>query len=142
MATIGYHCSHEQFAPSKLLAYVRRAEAAGFRAAMCSDRFHPWSDRRGKSGFAFPRLGTVLQATALPFGVVNAPGHQYHPAVIAHAAATLHSPRTHDLYLIVTGPEGFYSGGREDAEHTIAWLEEGVPGFTVTTTCKRAATAS
>jgi probable non-F420 flavinoid oxidoreductase len=30
-----------------------------------------------------------LQATSLPFGVVNAPGQRYHPAIIAQAAATL-----------------------------------------------------
>ncbi|MDY3558078.1 TIGR03885 family FMN-dependent LLM class oxidoreductase [Gemmata sp. JC673] len=89
MATIGYHCSHEQFAPSELLRYVRRAEQAGFRAAMCSDHFHPWSERQGQSGFAWSWLGAALQATALPFGTVNAPGQRYHPAVIAQAAATL-----------------------------------------------------
>ncbi len=32
MATIGYHASHEQFAPSELLGFVRSAERAGFRA--------------------------------------------------------------------------------------------------------------
>lgn len=89
MATIGYHCSHEQFAPSELLRHARRAEAAGFTAAMCSDHFHPWSDRQGQSGFAFAWLGAALQATSLPFGVVNAPGQRYHPAVVAQAAATL-----------------------------------------------------
>jgi probable non-F420 flavinoid oxidoreductase len=89
MAVIGYHCSHEQFAPSDLLGYVRRAEAAGFRAAMCSDHFHPWSARQGQSGFAWSWLGAALHATALPFGTVNAPGERYHPAVVAQAAATL-----------------------------------------------------
>ena len=32
MPTIGYHASHEQFAPSELLACVRTAERAGFAA--------------------------------------------------------------------------------------------------------------
>ena len=41
MATIGYGCSHEQFAPSELLGYVRRAERAGFRAAMPHKCTHP-----------------------------------------------------------------------------------------------------
>jgi len=89
MATIGYHCSHEQFRPSELLAYVRRAEAAGFQAAMCSDHFYPWGERQGQSGFAWSWLGAALQATGLSFGVVNAPGQRYHPAIIAQAAATL-----------------------------------------------------
>ncbi len=30
-----------------------------------------------------------MQATALPFGVVNAPGQRYHPAIIAQAIGTL-----------------------------------------------------
>ena len=89
MAIVGYHCSHEQFAPGELLGYVRRAERAGFRAAMCSDHFHPWLPGQGQSGFAWAWLGAALQATSLPFGVVNAPGQRYHPAVIAQAVATL-----------------------------------------------------
>jgi probable non-F420 flavinoid oxidoreductase len=86
---IGYHASHEQFTPSELLAYVREAEHAGFGGAMCSDHFAPWSASQGQSGFAWSWLGAAMQATALPFGVVNAPGWRYHPAVIAQAAATL-----------------------------------------------------
>lgn len=89
MAMIGYHCSHEQFRPSELLGYVRRAEAAGFQAAMCSDHFYPWGERQGQSGFAWSWLGAALQASGLSFGVVNAPGQRYHPAIIAQAAATL-----------------------------------------------------
>lgn len=89
MATIGYHASHEQYRPSQLLTYVQAAEAAGFGAAMCSDHFYPWSERQGQSGFAWSWLGAALQATKLPFGVVNAPGGRYHPALIAQAAATL-----------------------------------------------------
>lgn len=89
MATIGYHASHEQFRPGDLLRYVRLAEQAGFRAAMCSDHFHPWSERQGQSGFAWSWLGAALEATSLSFGVVNAPGQRYHPAIIAQAAATL-----------------------------------------------------
>ncbi len=89
MAQIGYHASHEQFPPGDLLTYIQRAEQAGFQAAMCSDHFTPWSERQGQSGFAWAWLGAALQATALSFGVVNAPGQRYHPAIIAQAAATL-----------------------------------------------------
>jgi probable non-F420 flavinoid oxidoreductase len=89
MTAIGFHASHEQVAPGELLAAVREAEAAGFTHAMCSDHFSPWSERQGESGFAWSWLGAALQATSLPFGVVNAPGQRYHPAVIAQAAATL-----------------------------------------------------
>jgi probable non-F420 flavinoid oxidoreductase len=86
---IGYHASHEQLPPSALLRCVAAAEAAGFQAAMCSDHFAPWSSRQGHSGFAWSWLGAALQATGLSFGVVNAPGQRYHPAIVAQAAATL-----------------------------------------------------
>jgi coenzyme F420-dependent glucose-6-phosphate dehydrogenase len=86
---LAYHASHEQFAPSRLLALVRRAESAGFDAATCSDHFHPWSARQGHSGYAWSWLGAALQATSLGLGVVTAPGQRYHPAILAQAAATL-----------------------------------------------------
>ena len=89
MTRFGYHASHEQYLPSRLLEYVRAAEQAGFQGAMCSDHFHPWLEEQGHSGFAWSWLGAALQATSLSFGVVNAPGWRYHPAIIAQAAATL-----------------------------------------------------
>lgn len=89
MTLFGFHASHEQHAPDRLLAHVRAAEAAGFAGAMCSDHFHPWIDEEGQSGFAWSWLGAALQATNLSFGTVNAPGWRYHPAIIAQAAATL-----------------------------------------------------
>lgn len=58
---------------------------------MCSDHFAPWSPRQGHSGFAWAWLGAAMQATSIPFGVVNAPGQRYHPAIIAQAIATLGS---------------------------------------------------
>jgi probable non-F420 flavinoid oxidoreductase len=89
VAAIGFHASHEQAPPSELLVAACQAEAAGFSHAMCSDHFSPWSERQGESGFAWSWLGAALQVTALPFGVVTAPGQRYHPAVTAQAAATL-----------------------------------------------------
>ena len=86
---IGFHASHEQFGPDRLLGLVQAAEAAGFDAAMCSDHWAPWSEAQGESGFAWSWLGAALQATTIPFGVVNAPGQRYHPAIIAQATATL-----------------------------------------------------
>jgi alkanesulfonate monooxygenase SsuD/methylene tetrahydromethanopterin reductase-like flavin-dependent oxidoreductase (luciferase family) len=56
MTVYGFHASHEQVPPADLLAAVVRAEQAGFTAAMCSDRFSPWSERQGESGFAWGRL--------------------------------------------------------------------------------------
>ena len=87
--TIGFHASHEQFRPDRLLRLVQAAEAAGFDAAMCSDHWGPWSEEQGESGFAWSWLGAAMATTSLPFGVVNAPGQRYHPAIIAQAAATL-----------------------------------------------------
>ena len=89
MTRIGFHCSHEQIPPRELLRAARLAEQAGFAAAMSSDHFSPWSERQGESGFAWSFLGAALEATSLPFGVVNAPGQRYHPAIVAQAAASL-----------------------------------------------------
>ena len=89
MTLFGIHASHEQVPPSTLLAAVQAAEAGGFDAAMSSDHFSPWSERQGHSAFAWSWLGAALEATSLPFGIVNAPGQRYHPAIVAQAASTL-----------------------------------------------------
>jgi coenzyme F420-dependent glucose-6-phosphate dehydrogenase len=86
---IGFHCSHEQHAPSALLRYATLAAKAGFRHAMCSDHWAPWSLRQGHSGYTWSWLGAALQGTPLTFGTVCAPGQRYHPAIIAQATATL-----------------------------------------------------
>lgn len=85
---LGWHASHEQFAPSRLLDLAGRAEAAGFDAAKSSDHFKPWSPH-GQSGFAWAWLGAALARTAFPIGSITAPGVRYHPAIVAQAAATL-----------------------------------------------------
>ena len=89
MTTYGFHASHEQVAPSRLLEDVRSAERAGFDMAMCSDHFAPWSERQGHSGFTWSWLGAALATTSLRLGCVNAPGQRYHPAIVAQATATL-----------------------------------------------------
>ena len=89
MTVYGIHASHEQIPPTDLLTAMIAAERAGFGAAMCSDHFSPWSARQGQSAFAWSWLGAALQATNLSFGVVNAPGQRYHPAIIAQAIGTL-----------------------------------------------------
>lgn len=86
---IGFHASHEQFAPSRLLELAQRAEAAGFEVLFSSDHFHPWSTRQGQSGFSFAWLAAALQATSLPARSICCPFGRYHPAVVAQAAATL-----------------------------------------------------
>src|SRR4051812_43373540 len=89
MTVIGFHCSHEQISPAQLLKDVQHAEQAGFTAGMSSDHFSPWSERQGESGFAWSFLGAALATTNIPFGVVNAPGQRYHPAIIAQSISTL-----------------------------------------------------
>lgn len=119
MTLLGYHASHEQFAPGALLGHVRRAEAAGFDCAKSSDHFHPWSARQGQSGFAWSWLGAVMQATALPFGVVSAPGYRYHPAILAQAAATLCEMFPGRLWLALGSGEAI-----NEAITGVAWPEK------------------
>jgi coenzyme F420-dependent glucose-6-phosphate dehydrogenase len=119
MARIGFHASHEQFAPSELLRLVREAEAAGFDCAMSSDHFRPWGPAQGQSGFAWSWLGAALQATDLPFGVISAPGYRYHPAILAQAAATLCEMYPGRLWLTLG------SGQRLNEDLTgVAWPEK------------------
>ncbi len=91
MTRIGYAAMLEQFHPTDLLDWCVQAEAAGFTAGfMVSEHFHPWTPEQGQSAFAWSFMGALGQRTGLPFGsAVTCPGFRYHPAVIAHAAATL-----------------------------------------------------
>ena len=89
MPILGFHASHEQLPPSRLLEAVKHAEQAGFDAAMCSDHLEPWSVRQGHSGYAWSWLGAALEATQFTLGVVTAPGQRYHPAIQAQKMATL-----------------------------------------------------
>lgn len=86
---LGFHASHEQVAPSQLLADVQHAERAGFDMAMCSDHFSPWSTRQGHAGYTWAWLGAALATTGLELGCVSAPGQRYHAAVVAQKIATL-----------------------------------------------------
>jgi G6PDH family F420-dependent oxidoreductase len=91
MTKIGYAAMLEQFHPTDLLDYCAAAEDAGFDAGfMVSEHFHPWTPTQGQSAFAWSFMGALGTRTSLPFGTaVTCPGFRYHPAVIAHAAATL-----------------------------------------------------
>jgi probable non-F420 flavinoid oxidoreductase len=107
---IGFHCSHEQHPPSALLRHARLAAAAGFREAMCSDHFHPWSERQGHSAFTWSWLGAALSSTSMSFGTVCAPGGRYHPAIVAQAAATLAEMYPGRLWLAVGSGERLNEG--------------------------------
>jgi coenzyme F420-dependent glucose-6-phosphate dehydrogenase len=91
MTVCSYHASHEQFAPSELLQWMRRAEAAGFGGGFSSDHLQPWGGAQGHSGFAWSWLGSALQATRkLTFSLITVPGGwRYQPVVLAQAIATL-----------------------------------------------------
>ncbi|MEP7082096.1 MAG: TIGR03557 family F420-dependent LLM class oxidoreductase [Chloroflexota bacterium] len=91
MTKIGYAAMLEQFHPNDLLDWCEQAEAAGFSAGFqVSEHFHPWTPQQGQAAFAWSFMGALGQRTKLPFGTaVTCPGFRYHPAVIAHAAATL-----------------------------------------------------
>jgi coenzyme F420-dependent glucose-6-phosphate dehydrogenase len=91
MAKIGYAAMLEQFHPTDLLDWCAQAEAAGFEAGfMVSEHFHPWTPQQGQAAFAWSFMGALGLRTSLRFGTaVTYPGGRYHPAVIAHAAATL-----------------------------------------------------
>ena len=91
MTTIGYAAMLEQFHPTDLLEWCAQAEGAGFDAGfMVSEHFHPWTPQQGQSAFAWSFMGALGTATRLKFGTaVTCPGFRYHPAVVAHAAATL-----------------------------------------------------
>lgn len=123
MAKIGYAAMLEQFHPTDLLDWCAQAERAGFSAGfMVSEHFHPWTPAQGNSAFAWSFMGALGTKTSLPFGTaVTCPGFRYHPAVIAHAAATLGA----------MFPGRFYLGlgaGEALNEHVIGsnWPEIGV----------------
>lgn len=91
MTKIGYAAMLEQFHPTDLLDWCSKAEAAGFSAGfMVSEHFQPWTPQQGNAAFAWTFMGALGQRTTLPIGLaVTAPGFRFHPAVIAHAAATM-----------------------------------------------------
>jgi G6PDH family F420-dependent oxidoreductase len=122
---IGYAAMLEQFHPSDLLEWAEQAESAGFSAGFqVSEHFHPWTPEQGQSAFAWSFMGALGERTTLPFGTaVTCPGFRYHPAVIAHAAATMGA-----MY-----PGRFWLGlgsGEALNEHVIGgeWPERGVRG--------------
>ena len=123
MTKIGYAAMLEQFHPTDLLDWCAQAESAGFDAGFqVSEHFHPWTPQQGNAAFAWSFMGALGERTSLPFGTaVTCPGFRYHPAVIAHAAATLGA-----MY-----PGRFWLGlgaGEALNEHVIGpnWPEVGV----------------
>ncbi len=88
---IGFTLSSEERRPEELVRLARQAEEAGFPYALISDHFHPWTDAQGSSPFVWSVLGGIAATTTrLRVGTgVTCPIMRYHPAIVAHAAATV-----------------------------------------------------
>jgi G6PDH family F420-dependent oxidoreductase len=91
MLEIGYALSSEEHRPGDLVRFAVAAEGAGFRFALISDHFHPWTDAQGQSPFVWAVLGGIARATEhLRVGTgVTCPTVRIHPAIVAQAAATV-----------------------------------------------------
>src|SRR3954451_4830790 len=87
---IGSWLSSEEHAPRVLVRTAALAERHGFRSAIISDHYHPWTRRQGQASFVWSVIGAIAEATNdLRVGTgVTAPIIRTHPAVIAHAAAS------------------------------------------------------
>jgi len=87
----GYKASAEQFGPSELLDFAVLAEQSGFDSVAISDHFQPWRHTNGHAPFSFSWLGAVgAKTNRIELGTsVVTPTFRYHPAIVAHAMATL-----------------------------------------------------
>lgn len=91
MTQLGYFLSSEEHPPTALVEHARMADEAGISFALLSDHFHPWTLEQGNASFAWSVLGAIASATGrIRFGTaVTCPIMRTHPAIIAHAAATV-----------------------------------------------------
>jgi coenzyme F420-dependent glucose-6-phosphate dehydrogenase len=89
--TLGYKASAEQFGPRELLDFGILAEEVGFDSVVISDHFQPWRHTGGHAPFSFAWLGALGERTRrVRVGTsVVTPTLRYHPAIVAHATATL-----------------------------------------------------
>jgi len=87
---VGYSASMEQFTPTDLVRWCQQAEDVGFGGVFASEHFHPWTPEQGQAGFVWTFFGALGQATkTMRFGTgITCPTFRFHPAVVAHAAAT------------------------------------------------------
>ena len=88
---IGFTLSSEERQPQELVRLAQMAEESGFTYALISDHYHPWTDKQGSSPFVWAILGAIATATRrLRVGTgVTCPIMRTHPAIIAHASATM-----------------------------------------------------
>src|SRR3954452_10740463 len=88
---LGIALSSEENSPADLVRHARAAEAAGLGFGLISDHIHPWVDAQGHSGFVWAVLGAIACETeSFRIGTgVTCPTMRIHPAIVAHAAATV-----------------------------------------------------
>jgi coenzyme F420-dependent glucose-6-phosphate dehydrogenase len=88
---LGIALSSEENAPADLVRHARAAEEAGLGFGLISDHIHPWVEAQGHSGFVWSVLGAIAQSTdEFRIGTgVTCPLIRIHPAIVAHAAATV-----------------------------------------------------
>src|SRR4249920_1679340 len=91
MIKFGYKASAEQFGSRQLLEFACLAEQAGLDSVWVSDHFQPWRHTGGQAPFSLSWLGALGARTSrIVMGTsVLTPTFRYHPAVVAHAFATL-----------------------------------------------------
>jgi coenzyme F420-dependent glucose-6-phosphate dehydrogenase len=132
VTTFGFALSSEEHPPADLVRYARRAEEMDYAFVAVSDHFHPWIDRQGHSPFVWSVLGAIAQATErIRVGTgVTCPTMRTHPAIIAHAAATVAALMPGRFFLGVGSGEALNEhifGDRwPPADVRLAMLEEAV----------------
>jgi G6PDH family F420-dependent oxidoreductase len=86
----GYFLSAEELGPQEIVKTAQLAESAGFDRIWISDHYHPWQRSQGESPFVWAALGAIAATTSLEMTTaVTCPTYRIHPAVMAHAAATV-----------------------------------------------------
>jgi coenzyme F420-dependent glucose-6-phosphate dehydrogenase len=90
---LGWKASAEQFGPRQLLDFAIEAERQGFDSVWISDHFQPWRHTDGHAPFSMAWLGALGARTerVIMGTSVLTPTFRYHPAIVAHAFATLGS---------------------------------------------------
>src|SRR5881392_744834 len=88
---LGIALSSEENSPADLVRHALAAEEAGLGFGLISDHIHPWVDAQGHSPFVWSVLGAIAQSTeTFRIGTgVTCPMIRIHPAIVAHAAATV-----------------------------------------------------
>lgn len=87
---IGYAAMLGQYPPLEALDLAVYSEQQGFRGVMAADQFQPWSPNHGQSSFVWNVLTALGERTSGNLGPgVTTPTFRWHPAMVAHASATL-----------------------------------------------------